>query len=194
MIDNFDKIAKLLVFDSEDDFYFLQILKRKKENPEIGSNTIVVRHYYIKSVEQLIKLKKEIVLLCQYHNARAGLCLNRRSFEKISFQLLKKVSDQIMNKDYYSVQNAYASVVGAYSHEPNSKWIIDIDVKNNRFINEVMRFIDGIKQPEGNKFIASLETKNGFHLITKPFNLKTFKDQYPDIEVQKDNPTNLYNI
>ena len=37
-----------------------------------------------------------------------------------------------------------------------------------------------------------LETKNGSHLIVKPFNIQTFKYIYPEIEVHKDNPTNLY--
>jgi hypothetical protein len=39
MVDNFEIIKSLLQFDSEDDFYHLQILKRKKENPELGSNS-----------------------------------------------------------------------------------------------------------------------------------------------------------
>jgi hypothetical protein len=34
MVDNFEKIIPLLKFDSEDDFYHLQILMRKKENPQ----------------------------------------------------------------------------------------------------------------------------------------------------------------
>ena len=29
-------------------------------------------------------------------------------------------------------------------------------------------------------------------IITKPFNLKQFKDKYPDIDVHKNNPTILY--
>lgn len=32
-MDNIDKILPFLKFESEDDFYYLQILQRKKENP-----------------------------------------------------------------------------------------------------------------------------------------------------------------
>jgi len=35
MIDNFEQIKKLLTFETEDDFYFGQILQRKKEHPEL---------------------------------------------------------------------------------------------------------------------------------------------------------------
>jgi hypothetical protein len=34
--------------------------------------------------------------------------------------------------------------------------------------------------------------KNGVHLITTPFNLQQFKEEYQDIDVHKNNPTLLY--
>ena len=36
MIDNFDKILPLLQWRTKDDFYFLQILQRKKEHKGTG--------------------------------------------------------------------------------------------------------------------------------------------------------------
>ena len=39
-VDCLDLITDLLVFESEDDFYFLQILQRKKENAELGLSLI----------------------------------------------------------------------------------------------------------------------------------------------------------
>ena len=35
MVDNFDLIKSNLKFHNEKSFYFIQILKRKKENPEL---------------------------------------------------------------------------------------------------------------------------------------------------------------
>jgi len=40
--------------------------------------------------------------------------------------------------------------------------------------------------------MASIPSRNGLHLITLPFSLKDFKKKFPDIEVHKDNPTNLF--
>jgi len=35
-------------------------------------------------------------------------------------------------------------------------------------------------------------TKNGYHLITRSFNMKVFSEKYPNIDVHKDNMTILY--
>lgn len=35
-------------------------------------------------------------------------------------------------------------------------------------------------------------TKSGYHLITKPFDMQVFRERFPDIDVHKNNPTNLY--
>ena len=55
MIHNIEIIKPLLRFSSEDDFYHLQILKRKKEHPELGSNSYVVKTYYVSSLDYLEK-------------------------------------------------------------------------------------------------------------------------------------------
>lgn len=196
MIDNFELIKGLLKFDSPDDFYHLQILKRKKENPELGSNSYVVKTYYIKSVEYLEKKQNEIINLCEFNNARACINLNRRSFEKLAFQMLKKVTDQIMNKDFKSVRKSYESVCGAYSNEPNKKWIIDIDYKD--IIEEEREVVYNyikllIKETGKDETIPIIPTKNGEHWITSPFNLGIFRENYGGtIDVHKDNPTILY--
>ena len=53
MINNIEIIKTLLEFNSQDEFYHLQVLKRKKENPELGSNSYVVKTYYVGSIEYL---------------------------------------------------------------------------------------------------------------------------------------------
>ena len=196
MIDNFEIIKSLLKFESPDDFYHLQIIKRKKENPELGSNSYVVKTYYIKSVEYLEKKRNEIINLCEFNNARACINLNRRSFERLAFHMLKKVTDQIMNKDFKSVRKAYESVCGAYSNEPNKKWIIDIDYKD---ISEEERGVIFnyikllIKETGKDETITIIPTRNGEHWITSPFNLGIFRENYGGtIDVHKDNPTILY--
>jgi hypothetical protein len=47
-------------------------------------------------------------------------------------------------------------------------------------------------EPDGIKFITLIPSKSGFHIIMKPFNLQKFKSEYPDVEIHKNNPTNLY--
>lgn len=199
MINNFEQIKKLLIFASEDDFYHLQILKRKKEHPDLGSNSYVVKTYYISSVEYLEKKKDEIINLCEFHDARACINLNRRSFEKIAFHTMQKVANQLMNRDYRSIRKAYESCCGANSNEPNKRWIIDVDnVSLDAVVydKELQRMIDRIaelqKQTGKEPYLRSIKTKSGFHLISSPFRLDVFCKEYPHIDIHKDNPTILY--
>lgn len=190
MVNNFEQIKKLLIFDSEDDFYHLQILKRKKEHPELGTNSYVVKTYYIKSLESLDFYKDEIICLCKFHNARGCINLNKRSFEKATFHTLKKITDQIMNKDYKSTRNAYNSVCGAVGN-PNKgekKWLIDVDITGPKGYGECLRLKDELPD---DIFVDILKTKNGFHLITNPFNLQEYKEIVPH-DIHKNNPTILY--
>ena len=199
MVNNFEQIKKMLNFASEDDFYHLQIIKRKKEHPELGSNSYVVKTYYISSVEYLELKKDEIINLCDFHNARACINLNRRSFEKIAFHAMQKVANQLMNRDFRSVRKAYDSVCGANSNEPNKKWIVDIDdvsVDAMAHAPMVQRLVNRVKElqgmAEGQPFLEAVRTRSGFHLIASPFRLDIFKSEFPTIDVHKDNPTILY--
>jgi len=194
MINNIDTIKTLLHFSSEDDFYHLQILKRKKEHPELGSNSYVVKTYYISSMQYLEIKLPEIIALCDFHNARACINLNVRSFERTAFQTLKKITDQIMNRDYKSVRKSYESVCGEFGAGRDKKWIVDIDYgdhTNEDYINTLRAYIES-ELPEGGKILAKIPTKNGFHFITSPFRLDTFKQAYPELDVHKNNPTILY--
>lgn len=195
LINNKHIIAPLLDFRSEDDFYHLQIIKRKKEHPELGSKSYIVKTYYIRSIDYLEKKWNEICALCTLHNARAYINLNVRSFERTAFQTLKKVTDQIMNKDFKSVRKAYESVCGEFGTGRDNRWVIDIDEPEISPL--MMTFIDYRCEPINDtvytsKIITKLPTKNGWHLITSPFNMLTFKNQYPDVDVHKNSPTILF--
>lgn len=199
MVNNFEQIKKLLIFASEDDFYHLQILKRKKEHPDLGSNSYVVKTYYIGSLEYLDKKKEEIVNLCEFHDARACINLNRRSFEKIAFHTMQKVANQLMNRDYRSIRKAYESCCGAYPNEPNKKWIIDVDnvsldaIAHDKGLQKMIEQIEELQKQTGREpYLKYIRTKSGFHLISSPFRLDTFCKEYPEMMVHKDNPTILY--
>ena len=196
MIDNFEKIRDLLVFESDDDFYYLQILQRKKENPELGSNSRVIKNYYIRSVDYLDKKKEEIINLCNQFNARASIRLNRRSFIKVAFKTQINISNQMMNRDFLNVSKAYDRACGQSSNEDkkNKKWIIDVDEEfSESLFNIIEGFTIGVN-PNINqsKVVTTIPSKSGFHVITTPFDLRNWKSHLPNLDIHKDNPTNLY--
>ena len=96
MINNFEQIKKLLEFRSEDDFYFLQILQRKKDHPAgkvngTNNNSRLIKAYFIKSIEHLEFVEPEIIELCKLFQARAGINLNRRSFKNSRSSVSPKI-------------------------------------------------------------------------------------------------------
>mgnify|MGYP000194541350 CR=1 FL=1 len=192
MVDVLDQIKPFLIFNSEDNFYFLQLLQRKKENPHLGSNSRVIKNYYIKSEGHLVERYPEIKTLCEIFNARAMLRLRPRSFRKVGVEALKLVAEHIYNDNNPFIRKAYDRCSGRYSANYNKSWVIDIDGEiPEGYIEEMKAFIEDCK-PRGQKFLIELPTKNGIHLITRPFQLDKFRECYPSVDVHKDNPINLY--
>lgn len=192
MVDNLEIIRPFLQFDSEDDFYYLQILQRKKENPHLGSNSRVIKNYYIKSEQELLDKYPEIQELCHLFNARASIRLNRRSFEKVGFKTMENLANTMQNREYKFLGKCYDRACGLLSNEKVKRWILDLDFIP--YVGEhldIKEFISGI-EPAGDKVLKFIPSKNGVHIITTPFNLEKFREKFPHIEVHKDNPTNLY--
>lgn len=197
MIDNFDQIKQLLKFDNEHEFYFLQIIQRKKDHKDSkfplasNNNNRLIKAYYIYSIEQLDKYKLEIVTLCNVFNARAGISLNRKNSVTSALEMLSLLALNIKNGYYNQLGGIYNSVCGQYQPIKDKCWILDIDNKDEKYDRDLQLFINKI-EPEGNKVIANIPTKNGHHLITEPFNCIEFGKVYSDIEIHKNNPTILY--
>lgn len=194
MVNNFDRVIPFLQFEDKDDFYYLQILQRKKENPQLGSNSRVIKNYYITSVEQLEKYKDEIIQLCEQFNARASLRLNRRNFRNVAFKAMVNMANSMNNQEYSFIRKSYDRAVGNGHAEPKDgkTWILDIDedMTDGEYI--LMQDIIHDANPVGDKVLDYIPSKSGMHIITKPFDLREFREKYPQIDIHKDNPTNLY--
>lgn len=191
-IDNFEQIKGYLDFNSSDDFFYLQIIKRRKENPDFITNNYMVKSYTIISKDYLDKCKDEIILLCKLHNARAYINLNKRSFEKCAYQSLKKLTDILMSKSFVSSKRVFDSVASSSSNDSDKKWLIDID--DSDYPSQLMmdHIEHNCKPNNSDKIIGAVKTLNGCHLICRPFNMTQFKDKYPDIDVKKNSPTLLF--
>lgn len=197
MVDNYEIIKPLLTFESKDDFYYLQILQRKKENLELGSNSRVVKNYYISSIQYLEDTYSEIKQLCDIFNARAMLRLNKRSYSKVAFKTMVNVANTMSNGEYKFISKCYDRACGETHNDSNKKWILDFDELFGSTPEDVLRcnklMIDIYDcQPVGDKIIEAIPSKNGIHWITSPFNVKEFRDLGHTVEIHKDNPTNLY--
>lgn len=203
MINNFEQIKGLLDFKSEDDFYFVQVFQRKKDNPGIvkgsNNNNRLIKAYYIRSLKHLEEYQQEMINLANLFNARVGINLNKRSFYKTAFNTLKKIAEQMHNKDFMNVKKAYNTSCGIHNGTDDKIWILDID--EDMDLDIIVSFIDDKCYPLSqkdlfghteSKVLAKIPSKTGIHIIVKAFDLREFKVQYPTIEIHKNNPTNLY--
>jgi len=195
-VNNSVKIGTMLSFKDPNDFYFLQILKRRKDNPDLGRDMIVLKNYYIESLDQYIKIVPEVIKLCDFENARAYFRLNKRNYEKLSFPMLKLIMEYTMSKSFKSNKNAFDHIVGLHHSDPDRKWLIDIDwddMSDSEESGRVLEYIrDAIKKTGRDNTVEILPSKNGVHFICRPFNLSDFKVKFPKVTVHRDNPTILY--
>lgn len=198
-IDNFSVIRKILRFPTEDSFYFLQVLKRRKDNPDLEKDMIHLADFYIYSLEDYDRLMARVINLCRSENARAYLRLNVRDSKKTAMLTLKKIVDYISSENYKAVKKAYSSCSGEYHSDPDKTWIVDIDNVSIDSFNHseeqirIRQLITDLQIEAGKEpMMQFIPTRSGVHIITRPFNLQKFKSEFPDIDVHKDNMTILF--
>jgi hypothetical protein len=193
MIDNLELIKPLLNFDNEDDFYMLYIFKRKKDQTEgerdNHQSVRTIRSYCISSIEQLEKRYDEIIQLCEMFKARAYIHIQKQNHKDVSLDMMVDLAQRIKSGQHQQ-QNLFDSVVGQMKTY-EKRWIVDIDTTDEIVRGDIGAFINGLR-PEGYKYICEIPTKNGYHLITDRFDVQEFKKIYPEIDIQKKNPTLLY--
>lgn len=219
IIDNFDLIKSLLKFEDKDDFYFCQIIQRKKDGndvPAANNGYRTIKTYYIKSIEDLEKYKKAIDQLCYQNNARAYINLNVRNMKQIMLTVIKEAAALIEEDRCNQGFRLFDHCCGITPKKHVKRtWIVDIDTKNEQSLECVKKAINlcrsanNIDDSHYNNIIAEIPTLHGYHLITCGFDkskLKQFIEQesnelkclMPDeideicSSIKKDNPTILY--
>jgi hypothetical protein len=194
MIDNLEIIKPLLNFTDEGDFYMLYVFKRKKDQPEgekdNHQSVRTIKTYCIKSIEHLEKRYDEVKQLCEMFKARAYIHVQKQNHKDVSLNMMVELAQRIQSGQT-NQKGLFDSVVGQIKTQ-EKRWIVDIDTKDESFDREVQLFINTQCRPFGMKIIVNVPTKNGAHLITERFDVKTFSEKYPEIDIQKKNPTLLY--
>lgn len=196
MINNIDLIKPLLNFEQEGDFYMLYVLKRKKDQPEgerdNHQSVRTIKTYCVESIEYLDKRYDEIMQLCEIFKARAYIHVQKQNHKDVSLEMMMSLAQKIRDGQHKQ-QNLFDSVVGQLkTHE--KRWIVDLDTTDENVVVRMTKLIN-FTRPEGDKIEAIIPTKNGYHLITKRFDVMEFKKYFlgtdvPDIH--KKNPTLLY--
>lgn len=186
IVDNFNLLSPLLKYDSPEDFYFLQILRRRKDNPTQKHDVTVIKSFFLYE-GQLSSHSDYIKEICDKFSARAYLILNRRNARKVALRTLAKLAEYVELGNYVVAKRVYESACGQCSAEPREtkKWVLDID---EDWRLELPRIRSRVQ------LYAEIPTVNGLHLIVAPFR----RDEYfwsmdmAGLGIGKDNPTLLY--
>ena len=208
MIDNIELIKPLLSFDNEGDFYMLYVFKRKKDQPEgerdNHQSVRTIKSYCVDNISYLDMRYDEIKMLCEVFKARAYIHVVKQNHKDVAMNMITEIVTRIQSGQI-NQKNVFDSVVGQIK-TTEKRWIVDVDEKEIsplmvahieygcRPFTEV-KFDDvgiPIGYNVGPKVETIIPTKNGHHLITKRFDTQSFKEKYPEIDIQKKNPTLLY--
>ncbi len=208
MIDNIELIKPLLNFSDDGDFYMLYVFKRKKDQPEgerdNHQSVRTIKTYCVDSISYLDMRYDEIKQLCEVFKARSYIHIQKQNHKDVSLDMLATLAERIKN----GVQNQkglFDSVVGQLKTQ-EKRWIVDVDnpevsplmIAYIEYECEPITVVDfdstgvPIGYKIGPKIESTIPTRNGHHLITKKFDVMKFKERYPEIDIQKKNPTLLY--
>ena len=209
MINNLEIIRQLLNFEKKGDFYMLYVFKRKKDQPEgerdNHQSVRTIKTYCIESIDHLERRWDEIVQLCEMFKARAYIHVQKQNHFDVSLNMMVALAQRIQDGNT-NQKGLFDSVVGQIKTQ-EKRWIIDVDDMKEAspimmaYIEYECAPITKVKFDEagfpighevGPKIEAIIPTRNGHHLITKKFDVMKFKERYPDLDIQKKNPTLLY--
>lgn len=204
MTNNFEQIKELLDFSQEGTFYYIQLMRRKKDNPDAKS-VKVIKDMYVDNLEYLETRMDSVIEMCDYFNARAYIRLNRRSYEDVTYQLNEDLAKAMKSRQYKHVSRLFSKACGRTNVEPNRIWVVDMDredypLTGNFFEKAVEATKDLIRNLQKEvrnkdyKLLADIPTPGGMHIITNPFNVKKYCDKTgaSSDDIKKDNPTVLY--
>lgn len=190
MVDNFEKVRKLLQFDDPDEFYYISIMQRNKDGVKVASshdNCRRIRTFYVFSLEELDRVTPFIKEICDKINARCYIELNRKNIFDCQLSCISRLAECIQHRTRKSRAIMDSVVAGAPSRD--KLWMIDIDGHRPGGDEYVDDIIDYVRFHKG-EFHQILQTVNGCHIITSRFDPREFN--FKDAEIKRNAFTLLY--
>lgn len=190
-INNFDAISKHLVFPDDDQFYYIQIITRKKDGHDVNGNnrTRLIKSYRIKSKEQFDRRQDEIIKLCKAFNARAYIHFTRRSQKAVMEKLLVLIPQHYLNDTYDKATSLFDTACGQTYVRTSKTFLIDVDKEDLDIANYIQDVVENVLK---RKVLFVNNSVSGKHIICEPFNVAEFNKVFKNIDIQKNNPTLLY--
>lgn len=200
MINNIELIKPLFYFNEGNNMFFhCQIVQRAKDHKGEKVREGAIKTYFIRSREHLDRIMPEIILLCEHYGARAYINVAGKDFSSLQSLLLMKLASDIHQGLVRNPRKCLNSAAGELkSRVP--RWIVDVDdISMKDSIKEKLfeLYVEALKRKGSdistetlaeagyNYIYTEIPTKQGVHLIVRPFNVKAFSETFPDVDVHK---------
>lgn len=180
-INNFRQVYKYMENmdpeNSGDVFHIIDIVRRRKEHPDLRKNRVIVKTYIINSIKALQAREEEIIELCSTLRARAYFSVNKFSFKRTAFNMLSKTADRLKHGAHIGLQGIYSSSA-MESISGDRKWMLDFDhnlgEENEHFweLSTIKEAIDSIQKRLSRGVQLDPQyfpSPNGYHVIVNPF-------------------------
>lgn len=211
VVDNFDLLKDYMEFNSPDDVYFVQVIKRWKDNKDkpdadawkaagkqkgsYHSGAEYLDYYLIHSNDELAALKPQIIKACSYNNARAYISINSRKQSQVNQYMATFKARHGNNPNDPRVKNAEAILYGMPKTGPawrNERFKVLLDIDTTRDAKAKMpdgtmvNVWDETKKRLNDlniKVAAEYETPSGgLHLILNNKNNRNLKPFYAKLK------------
>ncbi len=195
MVNNFENFREIINLTEPGDFYYINAIIRRKDHPDLSKSEKCIDSFYIYSLDEYDHLVPKMIEKAEKEGARIYVRVNKRNDKKVALQYIAELARRISEEDYAGVRKIYTSICGKYGSEKDRKiFLVDVDVSDPFFLIEVAKYIRDlrIKNNMEEKVHTHLKTRNGYHILTSPFNINEFKKKYPGIQVDADSSTLLY--
>lgn len=198
------EILKKFINLNKNEFLFIQIIKRRKDNPDLKFSEVMMKSFYVNSINDIIKYIPRIEEICDKENARAYVRLNPQDYTEASIRCIEYIAENIRkgtsNKNY----RAWDSICGKKRLDKSLTYrVIDLDSEHLHLKSEILlkleEFFSSKKLDPKDCYIIN-PTKTGSHIITKRFdkriigsiNEELSEKGIPNIKVMEDCTTLLY--
>ena len=171
------------------EYYCVFLFQRKKDIPTLRRSTICV-FQDLGKLSQIVERRAIYERLGKELNARVYISISPRDIKKTRRDMIHRLVDTVhADNDPSNIQSQLFSSLMRSPLREKKRFMLDIDTKNPIVLENIKEMI-----PEGH-YITELETKNGFHVIVKPFDIRgmvrIIAESEAAVEIKKDAMTDI---
>lgn len=193
-------LEKHCKFEDDKYVYVLLAVVRKKDNKTLSNSQEIVFREVIKKEDEIKRKYNKIKLLTDNYKDENGkkynfyiyITVNPRDVIKATFLLKEHIDNWIINM-LNGVNNTMqfkklgrhwiSSLMKNESRASRGNFLVDIDTKDKKIVEYIK-----INIQAHTKILIEQETKNGWHYVVKPFDIKKLEEsKYKEyFEIKKD--------